>query len=121
MKLLATATGPSLQSEIDDDFGHSAYFVVFDTETQSYEAHVNKAGESSVGSGLMAAEQIVSLNPDVVLTSYIGPHGQRELRKAGIRIVMDEEGTVWSSIERFMKKNPECQTKDRPAVTAPPE
>ncbi len=121
MKLLATATGPSLQSEFADDFGHSAYFVIFDTETQEYEAHINKSGESVEGTGVMAAEQIVSLKPDVVLTSYVGPHGQMELKKAGIRVIMDEEGTVISSIQRFIRKNPGCQKKDRPAVAAPPE
>ncbi len=121
MKILVVATGQSLQAEVDEDFGHAPFFIVYDSETKEYEAYVNHSPDSATGSGIMAAEEIVRLKPDVVITGGIGVHGQRALNDAGIKFVMEEEGTVLHAIEKYLKKNPKCETKDQPAVTAPPE
>ena len=121
MKICVSAEEPDLQALVSDDFGHAAFFVIYDTEGGSWEAFPNEAPEAGVGAGIMAAEMIVKLAPDVVLTGGIGPHGIKKLRSADIKIVQDEEGTVWSSIQRYMKKHPECKPADAPARTIPPE
>ncbi len=70
----------------------------------------------------MAAEQAVKLGAEVVLTGYVGPHGQKKLESSGIKVIMDEDGTVAAAVERWMKKNPsQCKVSATPAKTAPPE
>ena len=53
---------------------------------------------------MMAAEQVVKLAPEVILTGYVGPHGKKILTDAGIKLVMDEDGTVRGAIDRWLKK-----------------
>lgn len=122
MKLLVTAEEPDLYALVDEEFGHSSFFVIFDTNTGNWEAFPNQAPQAGVGAGIFAAEQAIKLGPEVVLTGYIGPHGQKKLESAGIKIIQDEEGTVASAIDKWMKKNPsQCKASAAPARTAPPE
>lgn len=121
MKIAVPAEEPDLQALVSDDFGHAAFFVIYDTEDGSWEAFPNDAPEAGVGAGIMAAETIVKLAPQVVLTGGIGPHGIKKLRSADIKVVQDEEGTVWSSIQGYIKKHPECKAAESPARTVPPE
>ena len=121
MKIAVSAEEPDLQALVSDDFGHAAFFVVYDTEDGSWEAFPNEAPEAGVGAGIMAAEMVIRLAPKVLLTGGIGHHGIKKLRSADIKVVQDEEGTVWSSIQKYIKKHPECKAAEAPARTAPPE
>ncbi len=121
MKLCVSAEEPDLQALVSDDFGHAQFFVIYDTENSSWEAFPNEAPEAGVGAGIMAAEMVIKLAPHVVLTGGIGPHGIKKLRSANIKVVQDEEGTVWSSIQAYIKKHPECKAAATPARTVPPE
>ncbi len=105
MRLLVTATGPTLDDEVDEEFGHCAYFVVVDLESGKVEAVENKGHDAEMGAGIYAAEQAIALGVDVVVTGWVGPHGQRKLASKNIRIVMDEEGTVREAVERFKRKS----------------
>ncbi len=46
MKLLVTAEEPDLYALVDEEFGHSAFFVIYDTNTGSWEAFPNQAPEA---------------------------------------------------------------------------
>ncbi|NLK26652.1 MAG: dinitrogenase iron-molybdenum cofactor biosynthesis protein [Euryarchaeota archaeon] len=121
MKICVTAEDADLHALVSEDFGHAAFFVIYDTETGSWEAYPNTAPEAGTGTGIVAAERIIELGAQVVLTSYVGPHGERKLRSANIKIVQDEDGAVWSAIQRYLKKHPECKTAATSAKTIPPE
>ncbi|MBI0583272.1 MAG: NifB/NifX family molybdenum-iron cluster-binding protein [Methanomassiliicoccus sp.] len=122
MKLCVTTEEPDIHSLVSEDFGHSPFFLMYDTDTGSWEAFPNLAGESTVGIGIAAAEQVVAMSPDVVLTGHIGMHGTKKLQSRNIRIVQDEEGTAEASIKRWIKKYGDtCRPAPTPARTAPPE
>ena len=122
MRICVTAEEPDVHAMISEEFGHSAYFVIYDTDTDAWEAFPNKAGEATEGAGIVAAEQVVALEPDVVLTGYVGPHGEKKLRSRNIKVVMDEDGSVEGAIQRYVKKHgDECRTAKTPARTVPPE
>jgi predicted Fe-Mo cluster-binding NifX family protein len=121
MKICVSAEEPELHSLIAEEFGHSNFFVIYDTTNGNWEAFPNKATEAGVGAGIVAAEQVIDLGAEVVLTGFVGPHGEKKLQSADVRIVMDEDGTVWSSIQRYIKKHPECAPAPTPAIPAPPE
>ena len=120
MKICVSAEEPDLQAIVSEDFGHGQFFI-YDTGNGSWEAFPNEAPEAGVGAGIMAAEMVIKLAPQVVLTGNVGPHGIKKLQSAGIRVVQDEEGTVWSSIQAYIKKHPECKAATTPARTVPPE
>ena len=121
MKLCVSAEEPDIHAMVAEEFGHAPFFLIYDTDTGSWEAFPNKAPEAGVGAGIVAAETVIALGPQVVLTGYVGPHGERKLRSGNIKIVQDEEGTVWSAIQNYIKKHPECKTAAAPARTVPPE
>ncbi|OPY34981.1 MAG: Dinitrogenase iron-molybdenum cofactor [Methanomassiliicoccales archaeon PtaU1.Bin030] len=105
MKICVSAEGPELSSLIAEEFGHAPYFIIYDSFTHKWEAFPNEAGPSTEGAGMVAAEQVARLEADVVLTGFIGPHGVKKLRSRNIKIIQDEEGTVESSIRKYMKKH----------------
>lgn len=105
MKILVTSTGPELDYLIDEEFGHAEYFIIIDPETMEFQAIKNEGHAAEMGAGIFAAEQAAKLGVSVVLTGWMGPHGQQTLTKHNIRIIMDEEGTVLEAVERFKKKS----------------
>lgn len=121
MKICVSAEEPDLHAMIAEEFGHAPFLVIYDTETGNYEAFPNKGPQTDVGAGIVAAEMVIELGAEVVLTGYVGVHGQKKLQSGNIKIVSDEEGSVWSAIQKYMKKHPECKTSPTPAKTAPPE
>ena len=104
MKLCVTSTGPNLDDELDEEFGHCAYFVVVDPSTMEFTAVVNEGHNAEMGAGIYAAETVLKLGCEVVITGWVGPHGQKKLASNNVRIIMDEEGTVRQAVERFKKK-----------------
>lgn len=122
MKICVSAEEPDIHALIAEEFGHSPFFLFYDTDTKSWEAFPNIAGESTTGAGLMAAEQVVQQGADVVLTGYVGVHGEKKLSSSNIRIIQDEDGTVEAAIKRYIQKyGAECARAKTPARTAPPE
>ncbi|MDD1771002.1 MAG: NifB/NifX family molybdenum-iron cluster-binding protein [Methanomassiliicoccales archaeon] len=105
MKVLLTSEGKTLDAMLDEEFGHCAYFIVIDPDTMQFEAVRNEGHDAEVGAGIYAAETAIKLGVEVVITGWVGPHGQRKLASKNIRIIMDEEGTVREAIERFKRKN----------------
>jgi len=122
MRLCITAEGPDKGSLIAEEFGHAPYFMIYDTSTGSWEAVPNRAGAAAEGAGILAAEQVISLEADVVLTGYMGVHGSKKLGSRNIRVIQDEDGTVEASVRRYMKKYGDaCRTARTPARNEPPE
>ncbi len=122
MKICVSAEEPDIHALVAEEFGHSPFFVIYDTDTKAWEAFPNVAGEATEGAGIVAAEQVVGLDADVVLTGYVGVHGEKKLRSKNIRIVQDEDGTVEASIKRYVQKHgDECRTAKTATQVAPPE
>lgn len=122
MRICVTAEEPDVKSLVAEDFGHAPYFMIYDTGTQAWETVPNDAGPATEGAGMVAAAQVASLEVDVVLTGYVGPHGVKKLRSRNIKIVQDEDGTVEASLRRYLKKYGDaCPTAKTPARPSFPE
>ncbi len=108
LRVCISSVGETLDSEVDDEFGMCEYFIIVDPDTMEYEAVLNEASHSPTGTGAMAAQAVVDLEVDVVLTGFVGPHAKRILSDAGIRIVQGFEGTVRGALERFTRREREA-------------
>lgn len=105
MKILTVSEGESLDSYVADDFGHAPFFLLVDSDTLDYHVIVNEYADSPEGAGMAVANAIAGLgNVDVVLTGGIGGHGMDILRKAGIEVSADEDGTVEQCIKDYMRR-----------------
>lgn len=101
MKVVITAQGPSLDSPVDTRFGRCAYFIVVDVDTLEFNAHPNPAQNASGGAGIQAAQFVVSLGVNAIITGSFGPNAQAALASTGLTGYSIQGGTVREAIELF--------------------
>lgn len=100
-RICITAQGSDLEAELDPSFGRACYYLIVDLETFDYEALRNPNSEASQGAGIQTAQLIASKNVGSVLTGHCGPHAQRVLSSAGIRIVTGLSGKVKNILSQY--------------------
>ncbi len=106
MKLCITAQGETLEAAVDPRFARAPYFIVYDTETDEWQAVGNAQNvQAAGGAGPQAAQNLASLGAEVVLTGHCGPNAYRTLSAAGIQTVVDVEGTVAQAVEQYKAGN----------------
>ena len=75
MRIVVISEGESLDSEVGEDFGHSPFFLVVDSDTLDYHVIENEFADSPEGAGVAVAKAITTIQPDAVITGGIGMHG----------------------------------------------
>jgi len=87
MKIAITSNGKELYSKVDRSFGRAKWFIVMDTETDTFEAHDNKQNiDAAQGAGIQAGQKVANLGVNVVLTGNIGPNAFRTLSASFIKV-----------------------------------
>ncbi|HID91134.1 TPA: dinitrogenase iron-molybdenum cofactor biosynthesis protein, partial [Candidatus Bathyarchaeota archaeon] len=101
MKVAVSATGGSLDAQMDPRFGRCPYFVIVDTETMGFEALLNVSQSAPSGAGIQAAQLVAGRGAQVVLTGSIGPNAFQALSSLGISVITGVFGTVRDAVGRF--------------------
>ena len=101
MKIAISATGPSLDAEVDPRFGRCQYIIVADTDTMEFDATENSNIMAGGGAGISTAQTVASLGAQVVLTGNCGPNAYQTLSAAGIQVITGVSGSVKDAIEGF--------------------
>jgi predicted Fe-Mo cluster-binding NifX family protein len=102
MKIAITASGTTLDAPVDPRFGRAPRFILFDTETNTFQGIDNTQNlNAAQGAGIQAAETVSRLGAEVVITGHCGPNAFRTLNAAGISVVVGASGTVADAIEAF--------------------
>ena len=60
MRVAISATGPTLDAEVDPRFGRCPYFIIADPETMQFEAIDNSSATAAGGAGISAGQMIAS-------------------------------------------------------------
>ena len=104
MKLVITSTGDTMSCTLDPRFGRARYFIAVDTESGDFKAHSNEQNlQAAQGAGRQAAQNVVDLGAEAVVTGNVGPKAFRVLNAAGIAIYLCGEASVAEALERFRK------------------
>lgn len=103
MKIAISATGSTLDSEVDPRFGRCRYFIIADTETLQFEAVENTGVVASGGAGISAAQMVASRGVKAVLTGNCGPNAYEVLSSTGIEVITGVYGKVKDAIEAYKK------------------
>jgi predicted Fe-Mo cluster-binding NifX family protein len=74
MKIIITATSPSIDSEIDPRFGRGQYFVSVDEDTLEWQAYPNSGVNTQGGAGTLAAQLVASQGAKAVISGDFGPN-----------------------------------------------
>ncbi len=112
MKLIVTSTGASLMDPVDPRFGRAKYFILIDTEFGAVTAHDNSLNlNAAQGAGIQAAETVVRLGAEAVISGNVGPKAFRALSAAGVKVFLTPGGSGAAALDRF--KNGELkETKE---------
>lgn len=106
MRIAVSSRGTGLDSMVDPRFGRAQFFIIFDTDNDSFQAISNEQNvQAAQGAGVQAAEKVAREKVDIVVSGNIGPKAFATLSAAGIRTALWAEGTVSQAIE--MAKNNE--------------
>ena len=116
MKIAVSATGPSLDAEVDPRFGRCQYFIVADPATMEFEAVENSSAMAGGGAGISSGQTIASKGVEVVLTGNCGPNAYQTLSAAGVQIISGVSGRVRDVIEGY--KSGQFQAISQPDVAA---
>ena len=101
MKIAISATGPTMDAEVNPRFGRCQYFIIADPETMEFEAIDNASAMAAGGAGISAAQMIAGKGVEAVLTGNCGPNAYQVLSPAGIKVITGVSGKVKDTIEGY--------------------
>jgi len=101
MKIAISATGNTLDSDVDPRFGRCSWFIIVETENMSFEAIQNENAGLPNGAGIQSASQVSSLGVQAVLTGSCGPKATQVFSTTNISIYLNCGGTVRQAAEQF--------------------
>lgn len=102
MKVSVTSLGETLESPIDQRFGRARFFIVYDTENRRWAAHSNSQNLDALqGAGVQAAQNIIQLGADVVITGHCGPKAFKTLAAGGVTVYQNASGAVGDALKQY--------------------
>jgi len=99
MLVLIGSDGNKLDSPIAKRFGHAEYFIVFNTETKSFEAFEN-IDEGHNHENLL---EFLNKGVEVFIVGNIGPHAFDMINTSKSKVYLARKMSVQESIEKFFK------------------
>ena len=102
MKIVITAQGDNLDTKVDLRFGRAKNFIIFDTESDTYECIDNIQNLNAIqGAGIQAAQNVANTGAEAIITGSCGPKAFRVLSAASIKVYTGGADTVRECIEMF--------------------
>ncbi len=100
MKAAITAQGTDLASPVDPRFGRAKAFVLVDTDTGQATAHDNSQNLNALqGAGIQAAQNVIDLGAEAIVTGHVGPKAFRTLQAGGVKVYVGAQGSVRDAVE----------------------
>ncbi|MDK2990849.1 MAG: hypothetical protein PWP48_82 [Clostridiales bacterium] len=103
MKIAVTATGRTPSVPIDSRFGRSPFFIVYDTDKDSWECLGNDNIGSAGGVGIATAQMLAAKGVNAIITGNVGPNAMQALQAAGIEVYTVSGGSVEQVIEMYKR------------------
>ena len=104
MKLVIPSVGPDLTSQVDPRFGRARFLVQYDSISSSFVATDNSAQAEAVqGAGVQAAQKVLDLGAEALLTGHCGPKAFHVLVEGGVKIYSGFEGTVLGAVKAWQE------------------
>lgn len=101
MKICITCKGKEKNAPTDLRFGRCKYFAIYDDKTGEVEYIDNASTNANQGAGITAAQKIIDIGVEAVITGKMGPNAMKIIGASNINIYRFEEGTVDEAINTF--------------------
>jgi predicted Fe-Mo cluster-binding NifX family protein len=117
MRIAITATGKDVDSQVDPRFGRAQFILILDESGTIVEALDNSQNLNAMrGAGIQTAKILADRKVNVLMTGYCGPNAFTTLKAAGIKVGIEQSGTVKDTLDRFNRN--EVKFADQPNVEA---
>ncbi|MEN8007571.1 MAG: NifB/NifX family molybdenum-iron cluster-binding protein [Candidatus Krumholzibacteriota bacterium] len=102
MKLIISSEGPKPSDRVDPRFGRARYLLLYDSASESFiSADNSEQVAAAQGAGVQAAQKVVGLGAEALLTGHCGPKAFQVLEEAGVTIYSGFEGTVLDAVKAW--------------------
>ena len=116
MRVAISATGSTLDAEVEPRFGRCPYFIIADPDTMQFEGVENSSAMQAGGAGISTGQMIASKGVQVVLTGNCGPNAYQVLSAAGIQVITGVSGKIRDAIQAY--KSGQLQATSQSNVAA---
>jgi len=104
MKIAIPAVDRQPAAAIDTRFGRSPWFLVYDTDTQTWDALQNAPNlQAAQGAGIQSSETLVQHGIRVLLAPHCGPKAFRVLQAAGVIVCLGANGTAADALTAYQE------------------
>ncbi len=104
MRVAVSTRKPSPDAPVEPHFGHSPWFMIYDTDREARDAIENDPGPPGVkGAGIRTAENIRGVGVQAVISGRLGPHPLNMLRRAGIEVCQASGISAAAAVEMFQR------------------
>jgi predicted Fe-Mo cluster-binding NifX family protein len=86
MKIAISATGNTLDTDVDSRFGRCQHLIIADTEEDKFEAVDNSNTAASGGAGVATAQVVIKKGVEAILTGNCGPNAHKVFSAAGVKV-----------------------------------
>jgi predicted Fe-Mo cluster-binding NifX family protein len=91
-----------INAGISPSFGRAPWFLFYDTDTSESEWLRNIAADSAGGAGIRAAQAVVDIGTNALITHQCGDNAGRVLSNAKIAVYRSTGGTAKESIDALI-------------------
>jgi predicted Fe-Mo cluster-binding NifX family protein len=102
MKIVVSATGQDMESDIDETFHRCSFYLIVDTTTNSHKTLENTVRDRPDEIGAMVGQIVADKGIDIVITADIGPKAFEIFNRYGIKIYR-ANGKIDDVISEFSK------------------
>ena len=102
MKVVISATGKDIESNINARFGRAPFFLIIDTKTNEEKVIDNTSRELESGVGVTVGNIVAREEVDAVIASDIGPLAFETFDQCGIKIYK-ANGKIKNAIQQFVE------------------
>ncbi|MCK4714226.1 MAG: NifB/NifX family molybdenum-iron cluster-binding protein [Candidatus Aenigmarchaeota archaeon] len=104
MNIVVSASGPDMESQVDNRFGRCPYFILVEVEDKKIKGHKsveNTSANQMGGAGMTAAQAVADMKADAIITVNLGPRAFIVFKQLGMEIYQGT-GTVKEAVEDFI-------------------
>lgn len=111
MKIAFSASGDTLDAQLDARFGRAAKFIIINSETDEFDVVDNTQNlNAAQGAGIQSAQHVVATGAVALVSGHTGPKAFKVLQAAGVEIYLSSEATVRNAYQAW--KNGELKKID---------
>ncbi len=98
MLILLGSDGKDLQRSVSKRFGHSNYFIVYDTESSKFEAFENVHTKHNHENLI----QFITRGVEIFIVGNIGPHAFDLIKSFNKKIFLARKMTIEEAIQKYL-------------------